>query len=112
MPGFLDSTSNATSKRNLLAIDTIDVSNILNLHFVLKSKVNPRDIIYSLELKEWTEKTIGIFINFTNPLLISMGNKPDTVFCIIYNPKMFISKENGEYYDKINQPVIKQTIPR
>ena len=25
---------------------------------------------------------------------------------------MFISKENGEYYDKEFQPVIKQTIPR
>ena len=91
VPGFLSNTDSKTTKRNLLAIESIDVSNILDLKFVLKSKVNPKDIIYSLELKEWTEKTISIFINFTDPLLISMGDKRDTVFCIIENPKMFIS---------------------
>jgi len=41
-----------------------------------------------------------------------MGDERDTVFCIIENPKMFISKVNGETYDKEFQPVIKQTIPR
>ena len=120
VPSFIEQANSSTTKghssdshRHLehLDINTIDVSQIFNLKFVLKSKTNPKDIKYSLELMKWDEKAIQVFINFTNPLLISQGNERDTVFCIIQNPDLFVSKENGEHYNLKFQPVIKQTIP-
>ena len=55
-----------------LGLSNIDVSrDMLNLDFILKSETNPRDVKYSLELKEWSSKKVGIQVNFTDPLSIS-----------------------------------------
>ena len=61
VPSFIGTGGNGfsnTLRRNLLAIDKIDVSQIVSLNFVLKSEVKPDDIKYSLELQKWTDKSI------------------------------------------------------
>ena len=81
VPSFIKKISHQSagsddSHRHLdshLDIDTIDVSQIIDLKFLLKSDTNPDEIKYSLELMEWNDKVIQVFINFTNPLLISQG---------------------------------------
>ena len=58
------STTNGT-----ISMSNIDVSrDILNLDFILKSDINPKDIEYSLELKEWSTDRVGIQVHFVDPL--------------------------------------------
>lgn len=55
-----------------IALSNINVArDILNLDFILKSDTDPKEIKYSLELKEWSTKRIGIQIYFEDPLQIS-----------------------------------------
>ena len=54
VPSFIQSAEGPT-RRELLAIDTIDVSQIISLRFVLKSNIHPDDIKYSLELQKWND---------------------------------------------------------
>jgi len=57
VPSFIQSAEGPT-RRELLAIDTIDVSQIISLRFVLKSNIHPDEIKYSLELQKWNDQTI------------------------------------------------------
>lgn len=51
----------------------------MDFMFLLKSNVKPEDIKYTLEIKDWTMEKMDIFVNFSDPLLISAGISPDEV---------------------------------
>ena len=55
-PDFIN--DNSGKKRNLMALSSIDVLSIFDLTFVLKSDVDPNEIIYSLEFLEWNQETV------------------------------------------------------
>ena len=63
-------------------------------------------------MQEWTQDKVQIKINFTDPLIISLGDERDTVYLNIKNPGLFVSEESHQAYDPNFEPVIKQTIPR
>ena len=44
---------------------------ILKLNFVLTSHYPVEDLKYSVSLTEWNEHHLKIFLNFTDPLVIS-----------------------------------------
>jgi len=68
----------STNKRRLTALDKINVSrDVADVSLVINSKVDPKDIKYFLSITEWTEESIGIYMNVTTPLLISKGIKRD-----------------------------------
>lgn len=59
-------------KRGLLKMSEIDVTrDVVDLRFSLQSDVNVSDIKYTLDITDWTEHFFEIYINYTNPLLIS-----------------------------------------
>lgn len=63
-----------TTGRGLLKMSEVDVTrDIVDLKFSLNSDVNVSDIKYTLDITNWTEDYFEIFINYTNPLLISQG---------------------------------------
>lgn len=76
----------------------------------MKIKVNSDENLevldYELELMEWTEKNLTIFINFTNPLTISRGLIRDMFECSIKSLDFFRSandshtliKDNSKFY--------------
>jgi hypothetical protein len=69
IPNFGKKERSLADSKKTIGLHNIDVSrDILNLDFILKSDINPKDIIYSLELKEWSTKKIGIQIDFKDPL--------------------------------------------
>lgn len=63
--------------------------------FLLRSKINPSEVKFYLELKSWTEEGMDVFVNFIDPLLISRGVSPDEVICKVVNRDLFISKETN-----------------
>lgn len=78
MPSFILQNKTQKTGRLMFEMSEIDVNrDILELIFVLNSDQDPNDIEYFLELEDWTEKYLEIRINFTNPLLVSLGFFPD-----------------------------------
>jgi hypothetical protein len=51
---------------------------------------------YTLDITEWDENFMLIFINFTNPMAISNGEYRDTIVVQVKNPDIFISAVSGE----------------
>ena len=87
----------------------IDVDDLLDVKFIMKSDVDPESIKYYLQIKEWTPEAMDIGISFKDPQLISMGNERDTVFISFKDPALFRSKEDGLPVDNV---ILKQTLPR
>ena len=97
----------------MVAYDELDLTrDILELDFIMKSDVDPSTIGYNIILHEWTASYIDIELNFTNPLVLSIGEEPDTVFVKIKNPALFISAETGKVLDIGGKVLMKQVLPR
>lgn len=79
--------------------------------FVLNSGVNPDDIKFFLEITDWNEQGMELFINFTNPLLISQGILKDQVICKVLNKKLFMSYDGREVL-RSDRIYIQEKIPR
>jgi len=83
---------NDPKRRNLVGLKNINVQrDLMSVNLVVKSNVEREDIKYFLEVSEWTEQSISIFMNFTTPLLVSKGLERDEVYMSIINPYLFIS---------------------
>lgn len=79
--------------------------------FVLNSKVNPEDIKFFLEIMAWDEYGMELFINFTNPLLISQGIEKDQVICKVLNKNLFMSYDGREVL-RSDRIYIQEKLPR
>ena len=80
------------AKRKLIPLSALDVNrDIMDFSFVLKSDVDPEEIKYYLDITKWGEYTMDVFINFTQPLIISKGTEMDGVICKILNKDLFMS---------------------
>ena len=75
VPSFLSDKRRLDGEgRQLIGLDDLDVTrDVLDIMFLLKSDIEPEDIKYYLMIHEWTPNHIKVFINFTNPLIISQG---------------------------------------
>ena len=82
VPSFLDTNSTGTGSSRLLQksdgittkinLKNLDVNkDIVEVSFYLNSAVDADTIKFSLELISWTSKELKLYINFTNPALIS-----------------------------------------
>ena len=58
-------------------------------------------------MQEWTPDKVQIKINFTNPLIISLGDERDTVYLNIKNPGLFVSESSKEKYNPGLESIIK-----
>ena len=61
----------------------------MDLTLVLNSDVELESIEYFLELTNWTNTFMDVYINFTDPMIISKGQLVDRVICKIINPAFF-----------------------
>ena len=84
---------------------------IFAVRFILSSNIDPKDIKYFLEIKKWDATGLDIFVNFTDPMLISRGEERDLIEITIKRPQLFVSAETGEMIDT-SDLVFYQTIPR
>ena len=62
---------------------------------MLKSDVEPEMVEFYLQLEEWTEYGMLVFINFTNPLIISKGLRPDQVIVKVLEKSLFFSYDGS-----------------
>ena len=74
----------------------------MNVNLIVNSDISPGDIKYEVLITEWTSEDFGVFVNFTNPLLVSLGNIPDKLIISVKNPYLFISQKTGEPIDVSN----------
>lgn len=49
----------------------------MDFTFVMRSEIDKDEIKYYLELEDWTETYLDIFVNFTDPMQISKGLNAD-----------------------------------
>ena len=91
-------------------MNQIDVKAIVDVKFVLKSDLDPKDIKYYMTIKKWDSKNIQIKMNLTDPSMISQGPERDTIYFKFKNPELFRSKLTGKSMMPLD--VLKQTIPR
>ena len=81
-------------------MEEIDVArDLLDIRFVLRSDLDPKDLKYSIVVEEWTETKFKLKINFTDPFLISQGEERDVAYISIKNPALFVSKKTGKPFD-------------
>lgn len=59
---------------------------ICSVRFILASEVDPKDIKYFLVIKRWDETGVDIYVNFTDPMLVSRGEDRDLVEVSIKRP--------------------------
>ena len=116
VPDFTDGTNSTkndnSTRRALVAMKQIDVQrDLLDIKFIIKSDVDPKDIKYYLSIKHWTPRSLAISINFTDPTMISKGEQRDVMYMKLKDPFMFRSAETGLAMD-MSSLLIKKTIPR
>mmetsp|Transcript_27557 Transcript_27557/g.41856 ORF Transcript_27557/g.41856 Transcript_27557/m.41856 type:complete len:112 (-) Transcript_27557:1939-2274(-) len=65
-------------RRQLLSADQLNVQrDVLDISFKLFSEQKLSDIRYSLDLVSWTDERMEVYINFTEPQLVSQGQLSD-----------------------------------
>ena len=62
---------------------------MFELIFLMMSEVDSSDLEYVLELQQWTETGVDLFINFTDPLKVSQGLILDIIVCKMKNKDLF-----------------------
>jgi|APSaa5957512535_1039671.scaffolds.fasta_scaffold130841_2 hypothetical protein len=63
-----------------LSLKDIDVSrDVLDLKFTLTSDVDVTNVLYTLDIKDWGTRKVKVFVNFTDPTMVSQGNNRDQV---------------------------------
>ena len=55
--------------------------------------------MYELELVDWNEEQMVVFVNFTNPLIVSLGTLPDEIAFKFKNISIF---EDGQHQYEIS----------
>jgi hypothetical protein len=89
-----DGTTSST--RQLSGLESLDVSTMFEVNFVLKGDIDPEDLEYSLVLKKWEPKEIDIKVDFSQPELVSSGVNQDSMMVKIISPAMFSSVTSGD----------------
>lgn len=69
-----------------MALNQIDVTrDVLNVNLIVNSDINPDDINYYILITKWTSTEFEIFVNFTDPLKVSVGSIPDEMILSVKN---------------------------
>ena len=75
-----ESAEKGTAARKLIPLSALDVTrDVLDIDFQLSSDNDPSDIKYFLEITSWELEEMKVQVNFSDPLMISRGVKPDRV---------------------------------
>lgn len=83
-------STNSSESRQLVPLSMIDVSrDIMEIQLLINSIVEVEDVSFTLEVKNWTTRNLGIFMNFTDPLMISKGGNPDEIIFRVVNGQLF-----------------------
>lgn len=69
----------------------------MDIEIITNSLEESENIKYNLEMKSWTSRHIDVFVNFTEPLLISKGFKPDSFNVRIINNQLFRAADSDLY---------------
>ena len=90
-------TTNSTKGRGLLSLYDLDVEReVVTFTFISRSGGLPANFSYTLEITDWTTDGVDIFMNISDPLLISrIPELPDMIIANIKNLNFFISADNG-----------------
>lgn len=67
----------------------------MELMFLLNRETDNPNIEFYSELKEWTEDAMAIEVNFTNPLIVSKGIRPDQIILKVKNTDLFWAKNSN-----------------
>jgi len=68
------------------------VRDLVDIKFKLNSDLEVGTLKYFVEVKNWTNEEIQFYFNFTEPLQVSKGEKPDLLILTIKNPELFVTK--------------------
>jgi len=74
--------------RELTELKNLDVMrDVLDVTYVVNGESEPeeRSELY-LTVENWTANNLTIFVNFTNPILVSRGRMKDRLICRFKNP--------------------------
>ena len=68
---------------------------VLQLKYRLRSDVDENLVKFDLVITEWTSSKVVLWMNFTDPALVSHGKLFDQAYVSIINPNLFVSKSTG-----------------
>lgn len=86
--------------------------NLFDIEFDFYNDIAMDQIEYSVNIEKWTEKQIALFFNFTNPMLISQGDKQDKVFIRVKDNSLIRSKATGKSIDTKDVPEFVSIVPK
>ena len=96
----------------MVSLDSINITrDVFDISFILKSDIDPKNISYAVEIKEWTEYKVSLAFNFSDPLLISQGTENDLVSLVVKNPYLFVTEDTVTPLSKERKQVILE-LPR
>ena len=94
-----DCTSKTTKSVSQLEVSELDVTrDVLDVTFVTVSDQESTPIKYYLDMTNWDSKSLGMKINFEDPLQVGKGN--DNVMTSLKDTNMFISEASGKAISK------------
>ena len=101
LPDLQNSTYDALQTKNsstsLITFENLDVSrDVFDLTYIGNSIYQPGNFTFTFEIRRWTETQIEVFVNFSDPLIVSRGKSHDKFVLQIKNCDLFISAESGE----------------
>ena len=99
--------------RRLQESNEVDLLSILQIEIERGSESDSAyqsKLSFTAILTEYDAKSMGIKINFDNPLSVSIGDQPDVLWIKFVEPELFVSKETGKSIAP--ETDIKLSIPR
>jgi len=97
IPPTFGGTQDEATGRLLMNFDQLNVArDVVDIKFISKNGEEDDKLEYSLVIEDWTPEKLRIFVNFTNPTLVSNGGIEDSMIFKIQNPDLFRSAESGE----------------
>ena len=73
--------------------DIMGLKNIMQFDLTLNSFQDQSLLDFTILLVDWTSQGMKIFLNFTNPTMVSTGSKFDVLNIIVLNGSNFTSEK-------------------
>ena len=79
-----------------MSLNELNVTrDVLDFKYRLKSDVDAKKIQFDIVIKNWTADGMVLWLNFTEPELVSVGSVFDQAYVKVINENLFVSKDTG-----------------
>jgi len=96
VPDFAKNLNKKNGRNLEITMDQLDVSrDLVDIKFISKTDAEEVNKEYFLSVHDWSPSNFDVFINFTDPMMVSQGDQDDQVVVSFKNVFLFQPSDGG-----------------